>query len=118
MGQFTQASATGEGSAQIDGGTHHAILYTVYEVLTITNPKVRVTGSVFPRRLQFAGSLQLLTGDLDNTGTHQFVPNDDWPISWEMAERDHPMSNFSNPISAVIHWLLPPGVEVWIQVNW
>jgi hypothetical protein len=118
MGQFTQASAVGEGQSFIDGGTHHPIIYVVYEVLTITNPKVRITGSTFPRRLQFAGSLQLLTGDLDHTGTHQNVPNVDWPVTWEMAEYDPPMSNLSAPICDAIHWLLPSGIELWIQVNW
>jgi len=118
MGQFTQASATGEGQAFIDGGTHHVVLYVVYQVLTITNPKVRITGSTFPRRLQFAGSLQLLTGDFDSTGTHQNVPLNDWPISWEMAEFDTPFLAIGGGSQNAIHWLLPPGVEVWIQVNW
>jgi len=118
MGQFTQSSATGEGFSFIDGGVSHPVIYVVYEVLTITNPKVRITGSVFPRRLQFAGSLQLTTGDNDHSGTHHSVPIEDWPVAWEMAEFDPKMANFTVAICDGIHWLLPPGVEVWIQVNW
>jgi hypothetical protein len=111
-------TATGEGSAVLNGGTTIDAFFVQHRVTVIDNPKVRITGSVFPRRLQFAGSAQLLTHDTDFDGSSVFIPNFDWPISWEAFEFGVPKQELGFNGTNMLHWLLPPGVTVEMKVFW
>lgn len=111
-------SVTGEGSQNIDGGADHDVLWVEVHVTSITNPKIRITGSVFPRRLQYAGSLQLLTTDTFSDLTTGEVPAFDWPITWEAFEFAPPPLNYGPNSVKKMHWLLPPGITVEWNVFW
>lgn len=94
------------------------VLYVAVNVVTFTNPKIRVTGTAFPRRLQYAGSLQLMTYDFAPDGSIILVPVFDWPITWEAFEFDVPATNLAGNGCNAMGWLLPPGIEVKAQVNY
>ena len=110
--------ATGEGKFTFSSGLGENVLVVQHRVTSITNPKVRITGSVFPRRLQFAGSIQLFTHDVDFDGTDVFIPCFDWPVSWEAFEFLVPTVNLGFNGCEDIHWILPPGIEVEVKVFW
>jgi hypothetical protein len=110
--------ATGENKHNFSAIPGVNVLVVQHRVTAITNPKVRITGSVFTRRLQFAGSAQLLTHDTDFSGASVFIPCFDWPISWEAFEFLVPQVQVGANGCTDLHWLLPPGISVEMKVFW
>lgn len=111
-------AVTGEGSQNLSSGSDVNVLWVEVHVTSIVNPKIRITGSVFPRRLQYAGSLQLMTTDQFSDLSSSLVPAFDWPITWEAFEFAPQTLNYGPNTVSAIHWLLPPGITVELRVFW
>lgn len=121
VGTVPQAGVTGwitasaEGSALIDSGTPHAITFVQYFVREITSPRVRTMGTIFPRRLQYAGSLLLTIAAPDSSDIVR-----DFSI-WQVAinlEGELIMLHPENQMADSIGWRLPTGIEVDVRVTW
>lgn len=110
--------ATGVGWSAIGGGAMPNVLWLLVHVVSITSAKVRVFGGAYPRRLMFAGSLQLTAEDTDSLGNVVHTPFIDWPVSFEFRELDMPVANFGAYAVSGVRWELPPGVEVKVKVFW
>jgi len=111
-------SVTGEGAMDISGGADVNVLWVEIHVTSITNPKIRKTGNGPPTRLQFAGSMQLLTTDTWSDATAHKSVAFDWPISWDAFEFAPMSLNYGPNSVSQIHWLLPPGITVEWIVFW
>lgn len=107
-----------EGSILLDSGFKVNAFAVISVVTSITSPRVRVLTSNYPRRLQYAGSLQLLTDDNDLSNVTQNVPWLNLALNWEMEEHRFVATGASIPASIAVAWTLPPGVDVSFKVYW
>lgn len=110
--------ASGFGSASLNGGINENVLVVLVEVTSITNPKIRIFGTTFPRRLLYAGSFQLLTHDVRFSGADANVPCFDFPCSFEMFEFLVPAIQYGSNGCRDIAWQLPPGITAKVKVFW
>lgn len=110
--------AVGFGSAVLSGGAEVGVQYVDVQVISFTNPRIRSFGSTFPRRLLYAGSVQLLTGEHDVNGVQQQIPTVDFPVSFEMFEWPAPTFAFGLLGITEVQWELPSGIEIKIRVFW
>lgn len=111
-------TATGDGRQLLNGGTAIDFLWAKYVFTSITNPRVRKVGVDFPRRLQFAGSVQFLSHDVDPDGATIYIPAFDYVLNWEAAELAAPTLEYGANAVNYIRWLLPAGVTVKFDVFW
>lgn len=109
---------TGQGIQIISGGAEVSPTAVVAEVISLTNPKIRITGSTFPRRLQFAGSLQLCTREELNAGGFDVAVMVSIPIAFEFQETDFQSGSFVFSGISRIAWLLPSGITLSTRVFW
>ena len=110
MPRFTQAGATGEGSALIDSGNTHGLLQVAIGNVVVTSAKVRLIYNVLPKYVQFGG--QVLTGNPDPTTP---VVEETFPVHWQPDQNFTPNVNI---LVSGIFWKLPLGVSLDITVEW
>lgn len=112
MGQYGPTTVSGEGSAQIDSGTIHQVT-DIYAVLgTVTSAKVRVLGSLSPKRIQYGGSYGLSINGSDGD-----VVTYERHATWEVEDFNTPTSD-GDGYADSLWWRLPPGIEWSLTAFW
>jgi len=110
-------TASGEGSQNLSAGANVAVLFILCWVSAITSAQVRTMGTTFPKRIQFAGSLQLQTFDVQPSGATTQSVVLSHSVSFEFEDIGNPYG--AAGISAnKIGWKLRPGVTCKINVFW
>lgn len=109
---------TGEGLAQLNGGAGVTPVGLDWSVDAITSTRVRVLGTLVPRRLQYAGSVGFSFSEPDaGSVTRDFVVMER-VLNWEYA--DIALWEFlGNGNQATdIWWRLAPGVSMFLGAYW
>lgn len=112
MGQYGPTTVSGEGSAQIDTGTIHQVTDIEAKLGTVTSTRVRLLGSVSPKRVQFGGSYGMSIND----GTDDVVTYERH-LRWETEDFVLPVAD-NDGYGDSVWWRLPPGLSLSLTVYW
>jgi hypothetical protein len=111
-------TCTGEGSQQLAAGAAEAVTSVVAWLQASTNPRVRIIGTAFPRRVMYAGSWQLASSETDPNAASSICVHHSQPIWFEFQDTPVAYWNGSGNSSDRIMWKLAPGVTVKLKVWW
>lgn len=108
-------TATGEGSHQFNA-TGPLVLALTTQVISATSPQIRLIGSLFPRRLKYAGSIGVSnTLNTDRNGVlREFIGFTKF-VLWE-TEYTNIQNN--NVAADTMFWRLPLGLSLAFRVTW
>lgn len=110
-------SASGEGSRDISGSSSLLVQTIWCSLDSLTSGRIRVSGTVFPKTVRYAGVVGLLTDDrLTDDTTTVYVPWYWQSIPFEQCEFDPPQ--YVGAISRKVFWRLPAGVGIHLKVFW
>ena len=111
-------TASGEGSAQLSGSTLETVDF-VDVFVTAIGTSVKAVGTQFPRRLLYAGSVQLEVDMLNPSSVSQAANRFSFPVQWEFMEVNiEAGSGGLVPSFNRISWRLKQGVTAKIRATW
>lgn len=111
--------ATGEGHQDFNGGADVLVINVLAWVDSVTSTKIRVRGTDFPRRVLYAGSWELSTGDSDPLGNPTIAAVVRHNVGFEYE--DVPVYYQINHPNSYVHrigWKLQPGIQLELKVYW
>jgi hypothetical protein len=108
----TGFTLSGEGEADINGGSPVQVLFWWAQITLPTSPRVRFSGTMFPRRLMYGGQIAFRT-NLDTT-EYSFGHG----FQWEKELWFFPTLADSRQWITGIAWRIPVGVEWTGLVDW
>lgn len=111
-------TVTGEGSQDIDAGAQHQVAYILSWFYSNTSAQVRIYGTTYPKRIQFAGSIQLQTDDNQPSGAATFSTIWSHPVSFEFEDVQPFAVVASGNAARKIGWKLRAGVTLKLKVGW
>lgn len=111
-------TATGESSYVLNGGTPVPVNAVLLWVDSFTETKVRVLSTLFPRNLQYAGSIRLLTHDTGPDGEDVYAVAWQIHINYEYQEWFNYAPVEGLPNTHHIDWKLPGGLTLKFRAFW
>jgi len=111
---------SGEGEMLFAGGDYKKVCNVLAFVGDITSPRVRITGTVDPRRVQYGGTIGLSGEDVDHDDVmfHDVNYHHTWPLNWTQ-QYIVPLADHFDSVGGGdnrIFWRIPPGITWWIDV--
>ena len=110
--------ATGHGQIDFNGGSTIHPVAVVCSLVSLTNPKVRVIDSDFPRMLRYAGIIGFVTPDLQPDGSTANAMANWHRLEWEFEEWQCEREEAGPFLASVLVWRLPIDIEFNFQVFW